>query len=94
MLGEVGDDFEAYINELDRQSRGLDLRDDQVPHSTFWLVDDSDEIVAVSNLRHRLNEFLSELGGHIGFGVLQDEIWADVYSCVVQRYWINTVDDR
>jgi predicted acetyltransferase len=33
------------------------------------LVDDNDEIVAVSNLRHRLNEHLLLEGGHIGYGV-------------------------
>src|SRR5688572_26709861 len=38
-------------------------------HSTFWLVDANDEIVGVSNLRHRLTDSLLRFGGHIGFGV-------------------------
>jgi predicted acetyltransferase len=39
-----------------------------VTNSTFWLVDD-DEIIAVSHLRHVLNDSLRHMGGHIGLGV-------------------------
>jgi predicted acetyltransferase len=138
VLADLGGDVNAYVEYLEQQSRGQNLPDGRVPHSTFWLVDGSGEVVAISNLRHRLNEFLSEVGGHIGFGVrpsarrqgfatqvlrctlieaqrlgiervlvtcdkgnlgserairknhgvLQDEIWSDVYSRVVQRFWI------
>jgi predicted acetyltransferase len=69
VLAELGSDIDAYVDDLEQQSRGRNLKEGRVPHSTFWLLDDSDEIVAVSNLRHRLNVFLSEVGGHIGFGV-------------------------
>lgn len=40
-----------------------------VHHSTFWMIDEADRIVAVSNLRHYLNESLLIKGGHIGYGV-------------------------
>jgi predicted acetyltransferase len=93
-LAEHGDDFAAYVAWLERESRGEGLAHGRVPHSTFWLVDGSGEIVAVANLRHRLNAFLSEIGGHIGFGVLQDEVWSDVYSRVVQRFWIGVPNPR
>jgi hypothetical protein len=69
VLADLGGDIAAYVEYLDQQSQGQNLPEGRVPHSTFWLVDDSGEIVAISNLRHRLNEFLSEFGGHIGFGV-------------------------
>jgi predicted acetyltransferase len=46
------------------------------------LLDDSSEIVAVSNLRRTIMK---------NGGVLQDEIWSDVYSRVVQRFWIEGV---
>jgi len=69
VLAEVGDDFGDYLTRLDRASRGLDLRPGLVPHSTFWLLDATDTIVAVSNLRHSLTDFLRSYGGHIGFGV-------------------------
>jgi predicted acetyltransferase len=143
VLADLGGDVNAYVEYLEQQSRAQSLPDGRVPHSTFWLVDGSGEVVAISNLRHRLNEFLSEVGGHIGFGVrpsarrrgfatqvlrctlieaqrlgiervlvtcdkgnlgserairknhgvLQDEIWSDVYSRVVQRFWIAVKAD-
>ena len=62
------DDFPALVTRLNNFSRGLDLPDDAVPNTTFWLVEDGD-IVGVSNLRHRMTEKLRLLGGHIGFGV-------------------------
>ena len=52
------DDFSALVTRLNNCSLGIDLPDDQVPHTTFWLVENG-EIVGVSSL----------LGGHIGFGV-------------------------
>ena len=39
-----------------------------VPNSTFWLVE-GNEVLAVSNLRRRLNRRLRQHGGHIGYGV-------------------------
>ena len=39
-----------------------------MPNSTFWLVE-GDQLIAVANLRHRLNRHLRQHGGHIGYGV-------------------------
>jgi predicted acetyltransferase len=69
VLAEVGDDFREYVARLARQSQGIELPAGFVPSSTFWLLDETDEIVAVSNLRHALTGFLESYGGHIGFGV-------------------------
>ncbi|WJH37217.1 GNAT family N-acetyltransferase [Paenibacillus sp. CC-CFT747] len=43
-----------------------------VEHSTYWLVRGS-RIVGVVNLRHRLNEKLLRIGGHIGYGIRPGE---------------------
>ena len=69
VLAEMDNDFGEYVSWLERESAGIDLQAGFVPSSTFWLIDSADEIVAVSNLRHRLTEFLLSYGGHIGFGV-------------------------
>jgi predicted acetyltransferase len=61
-------DFAAFVAKLDDCSRGVGLPEGFVPNSTFWLVDD-DEVVAVSNLRHRLTHNLRIEGGNIGYGV-------------------------
>jgi len=61
--------FSDYVAMLNAGSKGEDLPSGFVAHSTFWLVDADDEIVAISNLRHELNDFLLTYGGHIGYGV-------------------------
>jgi predicted acetyltransferase len=39
-------------------------------HATqFWITDDDDALVGFLHMRHTLNDFLLERGGHIGYGV-------------------------
>ena len=40
---------------------------------TFFAVDDTDKIVGVINARHELNDYLLNLGGHIGYSVRKSE---------------------
>jgi predicted acetyltransferase len=69
ILEECADDFAAFLAYLEEQSNGIGLSPGFVPSSTYWLVDDNAEVVAVSNLRHALTDSLRVVGGHIGFGV-------------------------
>jgi predicted acetyltransferase len=69
IIGEPYGTFAEYVATLLRARDGVGLSAGFVPHSTFWLVDGAGEIVAVSNLRHELNETLRAHGGHIGYGV-------------------------
>ena len=62
-------DFDAFLAKLAASSRGEGIPADFVAHTTFWLVDDRGEVVAVSNLRHALTPKLRIEGGHIGYGV-------------------------
>ena len=62
------ENFEALLADLAGAERGIGVPIGFVPHSTFWLVR-GEEIVGVSNLRHRLNDKLLVEGGHIGYGV-------------------------
>lgn len=68
-LGFAHDDFGAFLARLAACERGEAIPAGFVPHTTYWLVDDADEVVAVSNLRHRLTDNLRLEGGHIGYGV-------------------------
>lgn len=63
------DHFSEFVAMLIAASRGENIPSNYVAHSTFWLVDADCEIVAISNLRHKLNNFLLTYGGHIGYGV-------------------------
>jgi len=60
-------DFDAFVDKL----LGFQTVAEEsfVCHSTFWLVNEDDIIVGVSNLRHELNDKLLAGGGHIGFGI-------------------------
>lgn len=63
------DDARALIARLEACARGEGLPAGFVPHSSYWLVRDGVEVVAVSNLRHALTEKLRFEGGNIGYGV-------------------------
>jgi predicted acetyltransferase len=59
-------DFNRYLERLNEFSNGLNLAEGLVPESEFWLVDDGEFIGRIC-IRHSLNEFLKECGGHIGY---------------------------
>lgn len=69
IVAQPYDSFSEYIALLRASSKGKGIPSNYVAHSTFWLVDSNNEIVAISNLRHELNDFLLAYGGHIGYGV-------------------------
>ena len=69
IVAEPYETFQGYVAMIEAASRGIGLRDGAVPHSTFWWVGASNEILGVSNLRHRLTDRLAKFGGHIGYGV-------------------------
>ena len=60
-------DFVAFI----KKTNSFKTQKDEgfVHHSTFWLLNEDDVIVGVSNIRHYLTENLLLVGGHIGFGI-------------------------
>lgn len=61
--------FSDYVENLERQSRGLDLPEGFVPNTYFVGVVD-EAIVGRLSLRHSLNDSLERVGGHIGYGVV------------------------
>ena len=66
-------DFEGFIRLCSDEAAGRNLATGRVPQSTFWLIRDEQRILACSRLRHTLNAFLEELGGHIGYDVRPSE---------------------
>lgn len=44
-----------------------------VPHSTYWFVRDDNKILGAINIRHWLNDYLKNIGGHIGYGIRPSE---------------------
>lgn len=69
VVSEPYDCFSKYVEMLNNASTGVVDPANFVAHSTFWFIDADNEIAAISNLRHELNDFLLTYGGHIGYGV-------------------------
>jgi len=69
VIGLPHEPFDEFVAQLRGYSEGTGLPNGLVPHSTFWLIDQNREIVAVSNMRHALTEKLKREGGHIGYSV-------------------------
>lgn len=62
-------DFQKYIEQLQDEAAGLNLKPNYVPAHTFWLISDEGELLGVSRLRTKLNEALLNRGGHIGYDI-------------------------
>ncbi|HEX4944692.1 MAG TPA: GNAT family N-acetyltransferase [Usitatibacteraceae bacterium] len=67
-LSFPNENFEAFLAQLAGCEQGIGIPEGFVPHSTFWLLR-GEEVVGVSNVRHRLNDRLRVEGGHIGYGI-------------------------
>jgi predicted acetyltransferase len=61
-------DFDKYISWLEDGSNGINLDDDYVPFTSLWLIDNGEYIGTVS-IRHKLNERLIMVGGHVGYDI-------------------------
>lgn len=65
--------FQEMVDQLHRYSQGEDIPENFVPHTTYWLINQDRRILGVVNIRHRLNERLLKIGGHIGYGIRPSE---------------------
>lgn len=57
-----------YLRRLDNWRQGIDLPPRWVP-STFLAADAGGVVVGRASIRHELNDFLENFGGHIGYAV-------------------------
>ena len=64
----AGEPWETYVRRLERMRHGRDLAPDRVP-ATFLVAEVDETIVGRVSIRHALNDFLANFGGHIGYGV-------------------------
>ena len=66
---EEGMSLTRYLEVLDSLERGTDLLPGYVP-STFLFVFKGERIVGRVSIRHRLNDLLLRVGGHIGYVIV------------------------
>jgi predicted acetyltransferase len=71
-IAQIAADFTGFVQALVDQGGSLVMPDGEVvpkvPFTIFWLVDPSGFIGELS-LRHHLDAYLLQSGGHIGYGV-------------------------
>lgn len=65
--------FDGFIQLCSDEAAGRNLVPDRVPTSQNVLCGNDRRILACSRLRHTLNTFLEEFGGHIGYDVRPSE---------------------
>ena len=82
------DDFDAFLRLLDECRRGVGLAEGFVANSTYWLVREGVDVVAVSNLRHALTDSLRREGGHVGYGV-RPTARGNGYSTAILRHTLD-----
>ena len=60
--------FDDYLQRVSNSRAGENLLPDRVP-STFLVAEVDAQIIGRSSIRHELNEWLLNFGGHIGYAV-------------------------
>lgn len=68
VISELEANFESFVAGELNQAKEENLEEGRVPCSQYWLVEDGKFIGRVS-VRHRLNERLMTIGGHIGYDI-------------------------
>jgi predicted acetyltransferase len=63
-----GEPWPAYLDRLDKVRRGVDVPEGWVP-ATYLVAEVDGDVVGRVSIRHELNAYLAEVGGHIGYGV-------------------------
>ncbi|WP_106495269.1 GNAT family N-acetyltransferase [Lentibacillus sp. Marseille-P4043] len=62
--------YEEYLQALAIREGGTDR---WLPSTNYFLIDDNERIVGMVDIRHDLNEFLRNVGGHIGYSTRPTE---------------------
>jgi predicted acetyltransferase len=63
-----GEPWSSYLDRVDELRRGVDMPVGWVP-ATFLVAEVDGQLVGRVSIRHELNAFLAEFGGHIGYAV-------------------------
>lgn len=66
--------YEEWLNAIKDNLKEDTVRDGLVPASTYLAIRESDnKLIGMIDIRHRLNDYLLQFGGHIGYGVRKSE---------------------
>jgi predicted acetyltransferase len=83
--------WEQYLELLDNESKGINLASDRV-QATFLIAEVNETLVGRTSIRHSLNDFLFNAGGHIGYGV-RPEFREKGYAKEILRQSLKFIQD-
>ena len=63
------DDFDAWLTNVHNYSAPETAPTGKVPSTQYLALDENEHLVGMVNLRHYLNDYLLEFGGHIGYSI-------------------------
>ncbi|MDV3426204.1 MAG: GNAT family N-acetyltransferase [Bacillota bacterium] len=64
------DNYDEWLQKLERDLDIPNIPEGRVPANTYFFVRTADnKIVGMINIRHKLNDFLFNEGGHIGYSI-------------------------
>ena len=69
MIDAQKDNFKAYFQDVENKRLGIGLPEGYVPNTTLWLIDD-DQYIGSFDIRHGLNDYLMQNGGHIAYQII------------------------
>lgn len=70
--GNTYEQYCAYVNNCRLHAAGKKLENGFVPDTIYLLENEQGAYVGIFNLRHRLNPFLAQGPGHIGYGIRKE----------------------
>jgi predicted acetyltransferase len=66
--------YDGWLKKLEDDLNCENNKADKVPSSTYFTIrKNDDKIVGMINIRHKLNDYLLRLGGHIGYSIRPTE---------------------
>lgn len=69
MIEAAKNDFQTYFQAIENKRLGINLPEGHVPNTTLWLIED-DTYVGSFDIRHKLNDYLMQNGGHIAYQII------------------------
>lgn len=73
-LQKYCDNYEGWLNHIEKLKKEQTCPKNYVPSNTYFLIkEDEDRIIGMIDIRHKLNDFLLNYGGHIGYGIRPTE---------------------
>lgn len=65
--------FEEWLQSLKNNLHEETVKEGYVPGTTLLAVTDENKLVGIINIRHRLNDYLFNFGGHIGYSIRKSQ---------------------